>query len=362
MKKIKVLIIDDSAVIRRLVADILSADEEIEVIGTAADAYIAREKIKALNPDVITLDVEMPKMDGITFLKNLMRLRPMPVVMLSTFTSKGAGHTLEALNSGAIDFVCKPSGSGLGLADCADEIIEKIKIAARANVKSRIPLSNVRLNKGATLNDQYSPESLAGNIKMVAIGASTGGTEAIREVLFRLPEFSPPVVIAQHIPKEFSEPFAIRMNSISAMKVKQAEDGELIKQGSVYIAPGSHHLTVEKLGAQRFRCRLDLREPVNRHRPSVDVLFDSVVQQVGSAAIGVLLTGMGKDGAKGLKNMMDTNCPTIAQDELSSVVWGMPGEAVKIGAAEHICPLDKVSQKILEIASSKRIRQKVRVA
>lgn len=354
MRKIKVLIVDDSAMIRKLVSEMLSDDSELEVVGTAANAFLARDKIKALNPDVITLDVEMPQMDGITFLKNLMRLRPMPVVMLSTLTAKGADHTLEALNTGAIDFVCKPTGSGQGLLDCKDELIEKIKNASRANVKNRTAAPTLSFSKGAALSSKYTPDKLRDDVKLIAIGASTGGTEAIREVLFRMPEFAPPIVIAQHIPKEFSTPFAARMNSISPMTVKEAEDGDLINPGCVYIAPGSHHLTVEKYGPNRMRCRLDLNEPVNRHRPSVDVLFDSVAHELRASSIGAILTGMGKDGALGLKQMQQAGSPTIAQDELSSVVWGMPGEATKIGAADYVCALDKVADKIMQLACSRR--------
>ncbi len=351
MSTIKVVVVDDSAVIRKLVTEILDSDPEIEVVGSAANAFIARDKIKALNPDVITLDVEMPKMDGITFLKNLMRLRPMPVVMLSTLTQKGADITLEALSVGALDFVFKPTGSGEGLDKCAAELIEKVKTASKANVKHRVK-SDLSFSKGSGLNAKFSADRIRADLRLIALGASTGGTEAIREVLFRLPEYAPPIVIAQHIPKEFSGPFAKRMDSISAMEVKEAEDGDLIKPGHVYIAPGSHHLTIERYGPSRMRCRLDLNEPVNRHRPSVDVLFDSVAKEIGSDTLCVLLTGMGKDGAMGMKRMQQVGSQTIAQDETSSVVWGMPGEAVKLGAADYVCPLDKVAEQIMKLSCS----------
>jgi len=359
MSTIKVVVVDDSAVIRKLVTEILDSDPEIEVVGSAANAFIARDKIKALNPDVITLDVEMPKMDGITFLKNLMRLRPMPVVMLSTLTQKGADITLEALSVGALDFVFKPTGSGEGLDQCAAELIEKVKTASKANVKHRVK-SDLSFSKGSGLNAKFSADSIREDLRLIALGASTGGTEAIREVLFRLPEYAPPIVIAQHIPKEFSGPFAKRMDSISAMDVKEAEDGDLIKPGHVYIAPGSHHLTIERYGPSRMRCRLDLNEPVNRHRPSVDVLFDSVAKEIGGDTLCVLLTGMGKDGAMGMKRMQQVGSQTIAQDETSSVVWGMPGEAVKLGAADYVCPLDKVAEQIMKLSCSPK--RSVRVA
>ena len=358
MSKIRVLVVDDSAVIRKLVTEILDSDPEIEVVGSAPDAFIARDKIKALNPDVITLDVEMPKMDGITFLKNLMRLRPMPVVMLSTLTQKGADITLEALSVGALDFVFKPTGSGVGLDLCAAEIIEKVKTASKANVKHRVK-ADLSFSKGSGLSARFSADKMRDDLRLIALGASTGGTEAIREVLFRLPEYAPPIVIAQHIPKEFSLPFARRMDGISALNVKEAEDGDLIKPGHVYIAPGSHHLTVERLGSNRMRCRLNLDEPVNRHRPSVDVLFDSVAREIGGGTICVLLTGMGKDGAMGMKRMQQAGAETIAQDETSSVVWGMPGEAVKIGAADYIYPLDKVAEQIMKLGCATKRANRV---
>ena len=353
MDAIKVLVIDDSAMVRKLVTEILSSDEQIEVVGTAANALIAREKIKALNPDVLTLDVEMPKMDGLTFLKNLMRLRPMPVVMLSTLTAKGTEQTLEALNIGAVDFVCKPKGSGHNLDQCAEELLAKIKSAAKANVKNIADSKWHVIERSREKVAQIVSRSLLSKVRLIAIGSSTGGTEAIRHVLERLPEYCPPIVIAQHIPKEFSGPFAARMNSVSAMQVKEAEHGESIEAGHVYLAPGSHHLTVEKCGINRYRCCLDLHEPVNRHRPSVDVLFNSVSVNVGREAMGILLTGMGKDGAVGLGTLRDLGAITIAQDEATSVVWGMPGEAVKIGAADYVIPLDDIAQKILSLANDR---------
>ncbi|NKB35277.1 MAG: chemotaxis-specific protein-glutamate methyltransferase CheB [Pseudomonadales bacterium] len=351
MKKIKVLIIDDSAMVRKLVTEILSSDPSFEVVGTAANPLVAREKIKTLNPDVLTLDVEMPKMDGLTFLRNLMRLRPMPVVMLSTLTAKGTHQTLEALNIGAVDFVCKPKGSGHTLKECAKELISKIKNAANANLKNFSDSKWQEVENSRVEVSKIVSKSLLDKVKLISIGASTGGTEAIRHVLERLPEYCPPLVIAQHIPKEFSGPFASRMNSISALQVKEAEQDEIIKPGHAYLAPGSHHLTVKKCGINRYRCCLDLNEPVNRHRPSVDVLFDSVSACVAGSSIGVLLTGMGKDGAGGLARMHAAGAATIAQDEATSVVWGMPGEAVKLGAADYVLALDNIAGKVLSLAS-----------
>lgn len=353
-KKIRVLIVDDSAMIRKLVSEILSSDDDIEVIGTAANPLIARDKIKALNPDVLTLDVEMPEMDGITFLRNLMRLRPMPVVMLSTLTSKGAESTLEALSLGAIDFVCKPQiDVDRSLEDCAIELVAKVKHAAKARIQgasSNAPRVNPVPPPLSHSANGSNANPVLENKCLIALGASTGGTEAIREVLERMPADSPAMVIAQHIPTEFSKSFADRMNSMSEMTVCEAEHGQDIEHGHVYIAPGSHHLEVRSRASGSYFCVLTLDPPVNRHRPSVDALFDSVTDRVRLKTIGVLLTGMGKDGAQGLLRLSESGTSTIAQDERSSVIWGMPGESVKIGAADHVLPLIDVAAKIGELA------------
>ena len=364
-KKIRVLIIDDSALVRQMLTEILSADREIEVVGTAADPYAARDRIKLLKPDVLTLDVEMPKMDGVTFLANLMRLHPMPVVMVSSLTEKGADITLRALELGAIDFVSKPKVDlAHSLADYAEEIIAKVKVAAVAKVRAlgRDTASSMgaivpKLSADAVLRKSSTPGHFKTTDKIIAIGASTGGTEAIKEVLIRLPADAPGIVITQHIPEAFSGPFASRMNSLSAMNVSEARDGELIIPGYCYIAPGNRHLLVERDGA-RFVCRLSDGPPVNRHRPSVDVLFRSMAQNVGPNAIGVILTGMGDDGARGLLEMREVGTPTIAQDEKSSVVWGMPGEAVKRGAAEQVLALDRIADALLALVSSAADRNK----
>jgi two-component system chemotaxis response regulator CheB len=355
---IKVLIVDDSALVRKLLTEMLGKDRDIEIVGTAADPYAAREKIKALNPDVITLDVEMPRMDGVTFLENLMRLRPMPVVMVSSLTQQGADVTLRALELGAVDFVPKPKVDVAGsLVNYADELLAKVKVAASARVHARnsaTRTSNLsvdpRRSADAVLPAPTGNRVLRTTDRIVAIGASTGGTEAIREVLEALPPDAPAIVISQHIPAAFSKPFAERMNRCSQMAVCEAQDGQYILPGHVYIAPGDRHLLVERDGA-RYRCRLSDGPHVNRHRPSVDVMFRSVAQNVGPNALGVILTGMGDDGARGLKEMLEAGAMTIAQDEASSVVWGMPGTAVKLGAAQSVLPLHRVAQELLRLVA-----------
>jgi len=357
---IKVLIIDDSALVRQLLTEIFNSDPDITVIGTAQDPYDAREKIKKLNPDVLTLDVEMPKMDGITFLSNLMRLRPMPVVMISTLTEKGADVTFEALEIGAVDFVSKPKiDVAVELKEYSKEICEKVKTAAMAKV-SAIPERRKaakpaklevapKLSADAVLEKRSGPSKLKTTEKIIALGASTGGTEAIKEVLIRMPADSPGMVISQHIPEAFSKPFAERMDKNSAMTVFEATDGQQILPGHVYIAPGNRHLLVERNGA-RYVCRLNDGPVVNRHKPSVDVMFRSVAQNVGANAIGVILTGMGADGADGLKEMLENGAKTLVQDEKSSVVWGMPGEAYKRGAASDQYPIEQIAKELLKRA------------
>jgi two-component system chemotaxis response regulator CheB len=356
-RKIRVLVVDDSALVRRLLSEILGSDRGIEVVGTATDPYAARDKIKQLNPDVLTLDVEMPRMDGVTFLFNLMRLRPMPVIMVSSLTEKGADVTLQALELGAVDFVTKPKlDLAATLDDYAAEIIAKVKTAAGARVRA-LDLQTESVDR--SIQPKYSADAVLAQSapkthfrttdRIIAIGASTGGTEAIREVLSRLPADAPGVVISQHIPEAFSAPFARRMDSVSQMRVFHAEDGQQIVPGHVYIAPGDWHLLVQRDGA-RYVCRLNDGPPVNRHRPSVDVMFRSVAQNVGPNAIGVILTGMGDDGARGLKEMHDAGAPTMAQDEKSSVVWGMPGEAVNHGGVDQILDLREIPAALMRLA------------
>lgn len=360
MKKIRVLIIDDSALVRRLLTEILGSDPEIEIVGTAMDPHIARQKIKDLDPDVLTLDVEMPKMDGISFLRQLMRLRPMPVIMISSLTQAGAETTLDALAAGALDFISKPRMDIANtLVEYAEDIVSKVKAAAEVKVVARDtrPRANRDMSAGPDVNvrksldEKYSAtvilqrpakiRKLKTTEKIIAVGASTGGTEAIKELLIQMRADNPAILITQHIPPVFSSAFAKRMNQISAMTVAEATDGQQVLPGHVYIAPGDRHLLLVRDGA-RYRCKLNDGPPVNRHKPSVDVLFRSVAQGAGKNAIGVILTGMGADGARGLREMREAGAITIAQDEKSSVVWGMPGEAVKLGAAQKVLALDRI--------------------
>ncbi|VAW80353.1 Chemotaxis response regulator protein-glutamate methylesterase CheB [hydrothermal vent metagenome] len=343
-RKIRVLIVDDSALIRQMLTEMLEQDPQIEVVGTAQDPFMARDKIKLLKPDVLTLDVEMPKMDGVTFLRNLMKLRPMPVVMVSTLTQKGSDITLDALELGAVDFVSKPTVDiAHSLGDYAEEIISKVKMASLARVRELKPVTE--RNSADVVLPVARGKHFTTTDKLIALGASTGGTEAIREVLEMMPADSPAMVISQHIPEAFSKPFSERMNRCSQMTVSQAEDGEQILPGHAYIAPGDSHLMVIRDGA-RFRCKLSDGPQVNRHRPSVDVMFRSVAQNVGPNAVSVLLTGMGKDGAQGMLEMRDAGSYTLVQDEASSVVWGMPGEAVALDAADEQVALQSMAARI----------------
>ena len=345
--KIKVLIVDDSALMRQLLTEFLSADREIEVIGAAPDPFVARDKIKALNPDVLTLDVEMPRMDGLTFLENLMRLRPMPVVMVSSLTEKGAEVTMQALELGAVDFVTKPKiDLAAGVAAYAAELIGKIKNAARARVHApAFPPAGPK-PKLASVGSRFRTTE-----RLIAIGASTGGTEAIKAVLERMPADAPAIVITQHIPAMFSGPFAARMDRSSAMSVCEARDGQQIVPGHAYIAPGDRHLEVTRDGA-RYVCKLTDAPHENRHRPSVDVLFRSVARYAGANAVGAILTGMGDDGARGLLEMRKTGAPTLVQDEASSVVWGMPGAAYRMGATDRTFPLDLIAAELLNLCGA----------
>ena len=352
----KVLIVDDSAVVRQLLSEILAADPEIEVVGTASDPYVAREKIKLLKPDVLTLDVEMPRMDGLMFLHNLMRLHPIPVVMISSLTQRGADTTLQALALGAVDFVSKPTlDVQRGLRGFAEEIITKVKMAARARV--RVPERPLLPAPGST-GTQSAPGASALTAararfrttdRLIAIGASAGGTEALRVVLEGMPADAPAVVITQHLPASFSAAFAERLDRHSAMAVREASDGEAILPGHAYIPKGGQHLRVIGDGA-RWRCRIDDGPAVNRHKPAVDVLFHSVAQTAGANAIGAILTGMGDDGARGLLAMRQAGARTLIQDEATAVVWGMPGAAHKLGAAEEIVPLERIAERLLTLA------------
>lgn len=337
---VRVLIVDDSALVRQLLREILSADPKIEVVGAAADPYQARELIKRLHPDVLTLDVEMPRMDGLIFLENLMRLRPMPVVMVSSLTERGAEVTLQALELGAVDFVAKPR---LGVADGLQALAAELRAKVRAAAAVRPPE-----RRGPPLPaPARRPRIFRMTDRLIAVGASTGGTEAVRELLWTMPPDGPAVVIAQHIPPMFSTAFAQRLDRVSPMSVCEAGDGQLILPGHAYVAPGGRHLRVVRDGA-RMRCRLGDDDPVNGHRPSVDVLLQSVADALGANACGVVLTGMGSDGARGLLAMRQAGAPTVVQDEASSVVWGMPGAAVRLGAAEAVLPLARIAEWCLD--------------
>jgi len=336
-RPVRVLIVDDSALVRTLMSELLGADPGIEVVGTAADPYIARDKIKRLAPDVLTLDIEMPRMDGLTFLRNLMRLRPMPVLMVSSLTESGASVTLDALALGAVDFVSKPRVDvARGLVEYGALLAEKVKLAARARVSYIAPSPAVR----------EGPIGYRTTERLLAIGASTGGTEAIREVLEQMPADAPATVIVQHIPAAFSGPFAERLDRHSRMTVVQAQDQQPLLPGHAYVAPGGRHLRVARSGS-RWICRLGDDDPVRRHRPSVDVLFESVAAHAGRNACAALLTGMGDDGAVGLLALRRAGAVPIAQDEASSVVWGMPGAAVALGAVDEVVPLGQVAARLL---------------
>ncbi|MCW6026588.1 chemotaxis response regulator protein-glutamate methylesterase [Stenotrophomonas sp. SRS1] len=346
----KVLIVDDSAVVRQMLSEILDSDPGIEVVGTAADPLLAREKIKRLAPDVITLDVEMPRMDGLAFLENLMRLHPLPVVMISSLTERGADTTLQALALGAVDFVSKPKlDVARGLQGYADEIIAKVKMAARSRVRPLARPNPPRITLGAVA--PVAPRSIQFRTtdRLIAIGASAGGTEALRVVLEGMPADAPAVVVTQHLPATFSTPFAERLDRHSAMSVREATDGEAVLPGHAYLPPGGKHLRIIRDGA-RWRCRIDDGPPVNRHKPAVDVLFRSVAESAGANAIGAILTGMGDDGARGLLDLKNAGAPTLVQDEATSVVWGMPGAAFKLGAAEEMVPLERIAERLMALA------------
>ena len=348
---IRTLIIDDSAVIRQMLSGMLKEDPEIEVVGTAVDPFEAREKIKQLNPDVITLDIEMPKMDGITFLEKIMSLRPMPVVMVSTLTQKGADVTLQALELGAVDYVSKPTAHrpGEGMEALKDEIIVKVKAAAKANVRQ------LDMERGITDGElAYTARPEDDAARVIAIGSSTGGVEALRELLSPLPDTLPPIVFTQHMQAQFTSALATRLDGLTKLKVVHAQHGLRLQPGHAYLAPGDQHLVVAKQGSM-FICRLDDGSPVSGHKPSVDMLFSSVSKAYGDAACGVILTGMGKDGAIGLKEMHDAGAFTIGQNEESSVVYGMPRAAMEAGAVQEQLPLSRIPARIIEHLSAEKV-------
>ncbi len=340
---IKVLVVDDSALMRALLTEIISGAEDLEVVGAAPDPIAAREMIKALNPDVLTLDVEMPRMDGLDFLERLMRLRPMPVIMISSFTAAGSEVTLRALELGAVDYLAKPqAGNPAVLQGYADDIRDKIRAASGARLKAA-PRSAVAPAPTPS-PAEFSPRLL--NEMVIGIGASTGGTEAIKDVLVALPAQMPPIVMVQHMPETFTPSFARRLDGLSRLTVVEAQGGERLKPGMAYLAPGHSHMRVRKVAGG---CVLELSqdEPVNRHRPAADVLFQSMAEQLGRRAIGMILTGMGKDGARGLLAMRQAGAWNIGQDQATCVVYGMPREAADIGALDEVAGLHAIAPGVL---------------
>ncbi len=339
-RRTRVLVVDDSAVVREILKRELSLDPSIEVVGSAPDPFSARDMIVELKPDVLTLDIEMPRMDGLTFLRKLMRFHPMPVIVVSSLTPKGGELALEAMEAGAVEVLCKP-GAAYSVGEAALELADKIKAAAQARVvpRSASVSAPTRLSMTRTTH------------RIVAVGASTGGTQALQDVLTALPADAPGIAIVQHMPEHFTRAFADRLNSLCAMEVKEAEDGDTLAPGRVLIAPGNRHMVLRRSGATYF-VQVKDGPLVSRHRPSVDVLFRSAARYAGRNAVGVLLTGMGSDGAEGLLEMRKAGAETVAQDEQSCVVFGMPKEAIALGAATHVSPLGQMPGRILQLAQN----------
>jgi two-component system chemotaxis response regulator CheB len=353
MKKIRVLIIDDSLVVQKVLTCMLNSAPDLEVVGAAENPLVAREMIKQLNPDVLTLDIEMPQMDGITFLRNLMRLRPMPVVMVSTLTEVGAEITLEALALGAVDFISKPRvNSQNSIADYAEEIIAKVRSAANTSVRAhseRVPTIASDAQKHISAMEKILAARSAVNLnRIITLGSSTGGTEAIKVVMKGMPADSPPILITQHLPAMFSESFVRHIDSVTEMTASIPTHGQIVEWGNIYLAPGDHHMGIIREN-NKYIIQLQDGELVNRHKPAVDVLFHSAAKCAGENAVCVLLTGMGADGAAGMQAMKAAGAKTIVQDEASSVVWGMPGAAYKLGCADYVVALDDIAAKILTL-------------
>jgi len=352
-KKIRVLIIDDSALVRKTLNDLLSTDPDIEIMGTASDPYVAADKIKAEIPDVITLDVEMPRMDGITFLKKIMTQRPIPIIICSTLTEKGAETAFKALEYGAVEIITKPKiGTKKFLEESRVRLCDAVKAASKVHVKKIIPKQKIppKLSADVVLAKSVSHAMVKTTEKIVAVGASTGGTEALSVFLEALPQDAPGIVIVQHMPEKFTASFAKRLNASCKVTVKEAENNDTILRGRVLIAPGNFHLLLKRSGA-RYHVQIKSGPLVSRHRPSVDVLFRSTARYAGANAIGVIMTGMGDDGAQGMLEMKQAGALTFAQDEKTSVVFGMPQEAIKKGGVHRILPLQKIAPAVLKECS-----------
>lgn len=344
---VKVLVIDDSAMIRKVFEQELSKDPEIEVVGTAPDPFVGRDKIVYLKPDVITLDIEMPRMDGLTFLAKLMKHYPIPVVVVSSLAKRGGDVAVKAMELGAVEVLSKP-GTAYSVGDMSEQLIEKVKAAARVKVFKS--LDDSRVTSREQNKAMIASIAVKTTNKIIAIGASTGGTEALREVITRLPANAPPVVVVQHMPQNFTKAFADRLNQLSEVHVKEAEDGEYLATGKVLIAPGNQHMEIRRSGINYYVTLFD--GPMMFHqRPAVEILFNSVAKYAGQNAVGAILTGMGKDGAQGLLNMRNAGAATVAQDEKSCIVFGMPKEAIDIGAAQVIKPLDRIAQTLLDFCN-----------
>jgi len=340
-QKIKVLIVDDSAIVRKIFSEDLSRETDFEVVGAAPDPFVARDKIVRLKPDVVLLDIEMPRMDGLTFLKKLMHYYPLPVIIVSSLTPKGSKMALEAMEYGAIEVLSKPGGP-YSVGDMSHQLKEKIRAASKVRMDRRC-------GTNSAISDREGLRILTETTqKLIAIGASTGGTEALKEVLIRLPQNTPGVLIVQHMPAQFTKAFAERLNGLCQIEVKEAKDGDSVLNGQALIAPGNYHMVLRRSGA-RYYVNVKDGPMVHHQRPAVDVLFHSVAQYAGSNAIGVLLTGMGSDGAKGILKMKEAGARTIAQDEESCIVFGMPKEAIKLNAIDRVIPLGKISEGIIQM-------------
>ncbi|GGY59937.1 protein-glutamate methylesterase/protein-glutamine glutaminase [Marinobacter zhanjiangensis] len=349
---IRVLVVDDSALVRQVLTELINQAPDLEVVGVAPDPYAAREKIKQLNPDVITLDVEMPRMDGIEFLEKIMRLRPMPVLMVSSLTEEGNETTLRALELGAVDFVTKPR---VGVADGLAEYVEDLHQKLRAAGRSRVSRRSGRVSSAPRRSAPVAPVGVVASEKLILVGASTGGTEAIWQFLQGMPSDAPAILITQHMPAGFTRSFAQRLDSHLPLRVQEAGEGQRLRPGHVYIAPGGRHMTVIRSGAD-YVVHLTDDPPVNRHRPSVDMLFGSAVQSAAANSVAVMLTGMGDDGARAMLRLRERGASTFAQDEATSVVYGMPREAVALGAVDEELPLDRLAQAVLKAVSGRSTR------